>query len=327
MEGLDSVGIGVGEGVVEENGQAAVVVGGEDLGHGKADGGGDLLLGSTTEGLESEGGIAGAEEFEAFDSCFREVDADLGGGAEDALEVAGNTVGEGLDERAVNGFAGRGEELVEKRDGLGVALLGEVGFRGGSVAGQRVTQFGVGISTAVKGEAVAGDEAEIFGLAAAGFLLGDGAGEAVEIGGEDIGDESCQRGASGGEERGSLLLGVAGPDESFFAGCGITVGFLKDLEFGFEVAEGLAGLGGLVSVGLEMGGGGFEAMAELTSVVASGRFGFFSLIECLLEVGAKLTGSFEICRKSVGGIQRSQTALDLEFRGFVSGGGGGEFGG
>jgi hypothetical protein len=135
LEGLDAVGIGVGEGVVEEDGEATVVVGGEDLGHGEADGGGDLLFGSAAEGLEGEGGIAGAEEFETFDPGFREVDADLGGGAKDALEVAGDAVGEGLDEGAVDGFAGGREELVEKLDGLGVALLGEMGFEGGGVAG------------------------------------------------------------------------------------------------------------------------------------------------------------------------------------------------
>lgn len=95
LQRMDSVGIGVGEGVVEEDGEASIVVGGEDFGHGEADGSGDLLLGSTTEGLEGEGGIAGAEEFEAFDPGFREVHADLGSGAEDALEVARNTVGEG----------------------------------------------------------------------------------------------------------------------------------------------------------------------------------------------------------------------------------------
>ena len=183
LERLNAVGIGVGESVVEEDGEAAVVVGGEDLGHGETDGGGDLLLGSATEGLKGEGGIAGAEEFEAFDPGFREVDADLGGKTEDALEVAGDAVGEGLDERAVNGFAGGGEELVEKLDGFGVALLGEVGFEGSGVTCQRVTEFGVRIGTAVEGKTVAGDEPEIFGLAAAGFLLGNGAREAVEIGG------------------------------------------------------------------------------------------------------------------------------------------------
>lgn len=192
LEGLNAFGVGVGEGVVEEDREAAVVVGGKDLCHGETDGGGDLLFCSAAQGLECEGGIAGAEEFEAFDPGFREVDADLGGGAEDALEIAGNAVGEGLDERAVNGFAGGGEELVEKLDGLGVTLLGKMGFVGSRVAGQRVAQFGVGIGAAVEGEAVAGDEPEIFGLAATGFLLGDCAGEAVEIGSEEIGDESCQ---------------------------------------------------------------------------------------------------------------------------------------
>lgn len=98
LEGLYAVRVGIGEGIVKEDGEATVVVGGKDLGHGETDGGGDLLLGSAAEGLEVEGGIAGAEEFEAFDPGFREVDANLGGGAEDALKVAGNAVGERLNE-------------------------------------------------------------------------------------------------------------------------------------------------------------------------------------------------------------------------------------
>lgn len=215
---------------------------------------------------------------------------------------------------------------MEKFDGLGVALLGEMGFERGGVAGQCVAQLRVGIGAAVEGETVAGDEAEIFGLAASGFLLGDGAAEAVEIGGEEIGNESCQRGAGGGEVRGGLLHGVAGLDESFFAGCGIAVGFLKDLEFGFEVAECLAGLGGSVSVGLEMSGGGFEALAELAGMMAGGGLGFLGLVECLLKASAQLTGCFEICRKNMAGIQSSQAPLDFGFRSFVSSGGCGEFG-
>ncbi len=70
MEGLGAVGVGVGEGVVEEDGEGLVVVGGEDLGHGEADGGGDLLFGSAAEGGKAEGGIAGAEEVEAGDTGF-----------------------------------------------------------------------------------------------------------------------------------------------------------------------------------------------------------------------------------------------------------------
>ena len=155
-----------------------------------------------------------------------------------------------------------------------------MGFEGGGVAGQGVTELGLGIGAAVEGEAVAGDEAEIFGFAAAGFLLGDGAGEAVEISGEEIGDESCERGAGGGEVSGSLLFGVMGMNEGYFAGWGIAVGFLEDLEFSLKVAEGLAGEGGLVAVGLEMSGGSFEALAELAGVVAGGGFGFLGLVEC-----------------------------------------------
>ena len=66
--GMDAVGVGVGEGVVEEDGEAAVVVGGEDFGDGEADGGGDLFAGAAAEGGEAEGGIAGADEFEAVDA-------------------------------------------------------------------------------------------------------------------------------------------------------------------------------------------------------------------------------------------------------------------
>lgn len=123
-----------------------------------------------------------------------------------------------------------------------------------------------------------------------------------------------------------MLLGVAGLDEGLFAGRGIAVGFLKDLEFGFEVAEGLASQGGLVAVGLETGGGGFEALAELAGVVARGCLGFLGLVDCLLKASAQLTGGFEICRKNMGGIQSNLTALDFGFCGFVSGGGSAEFG-
>ena len=83
-----------------------------------------------------------------------------------------------------------------------------------------------------------------------------------------------------------MLLGVAGLDEGFFASRCIAVSFLEDLEFGFEVAEGLASLGSLVAMGLEMGGGRFEALTESVGVVAGGGFGFLGLVECLLETGA-----------------------------------------
>lgn len=68
LEGLDAVGVGVGEGVVEEDGEGAVVVGGEDFGEGEAGGGGDLFFGSAAEGGEAEGGVAGADEVEALDA-------------------------------------------------------------------------------------------------------------------------------------------------------------------------------------------------------------------------------------------------------------------
>ena len=68
LEGLDAGGVGVGEGVVEEDGESAVVVGGEDFGEGEAGGGGDLFFGSAAEGGEAEGGVAGADEVEALDA-------------------------------------------------------------------------------------------------------------------------------------------------------------------------------------------------------------------------------------------------------------------
>lgn len=82
------------------------MVGGEDLRHGEADGGRDLFLGTAAEGREVKGGIIGTEKFQSFDAGIGEVDADPGGRAEEALEVAGDAIGEGLDERAVDGFAG-----------------------------------------------------------------------------------------------------------------------------------------------------------------------------------------------------------------------------
>ena len=121
------------------------------------------------------------------------------------MEVAGDAVGEGLDEGAVDGFAGGGEEEVEFFDGFGAALFGGVEFAGGLAAGLGVAEVGLGIAGAIEGEAVAGDEALVFGLAAAGFLLGDGAGEAVEIGAEGSGGEGGERGAGGGELVGGLL--------------------------------------------------------------------------------------------------------------------------
>lgn len=68
LEGLDAFGVGVCEGVVEEDGEGAVVVGGEDFSEGEAGGGGDLFFGSAAEGCEAEGGVAGADEVEALDA-------------------------------------------------------------------------------------------------------------------------------------------------------------------------------------------------------------------------------------------------------------------
>ena len=58
----------MGEGVVEDEGEAVVVVGGEELGHGEAEGEGDLLAGAVAEGLEIVEAFAvlGAVELEAF---------------------------------------------------------------------------------------------------------------------------------------------------------------------------------------------------------------------------------------------------------------------
>ena len=44
----------VGKSIVENQGEAAVVVGGEELGHGKAQGEGDLFLGTVTQALKTE---------------------------------------------------------------------------------------------------------------------------------------------------------------------------------------------------------------------------------------------------------------------------------
>ncbi len=214
----------------------------------------------------------------------------MGGGAEEALEVAGDAIGEGLDDGAIDGFAGGREETVEEFDGFGAALLGVVEFEGGGVAGLGDCEFGVGIGAAVEGEAVAGDEAEGFGFAAAVFLLLDGAGEPVKIGGEKVGGEGGELLTGGGELGGGLLFVGAGLGEGGFARWGVAVIFLEDFEAGFEVAEGLAGLGGLVAVLLESCVGGFEALAELGGMVAGGGFGFFGEVERLLEGGAELAG-------------------------------------
>ena len=123
-----------------------------------------------------------------------------------------------------------------------------------------------------------------------------------------------------------MLFGVTGMDEDYFAGRGIAVGFLEDLEFSLKIAERLASESSLGAVGLEMGGGSFEALAELAGVVAGGGFGFLGVVECYLEAGAELAGGFKIYRECGGGIECNQAALDFGFRGFVCGGGCGEFG-
>ena len=199
LEGLDAGGIGVGEGVVEEDGEAAVVVGGEDFCHGEAGGGGDLFFGTATEGGEGEGGIARADEVEAGDAGVGKVDPDFGAGAEEALEVAGDAVGEGLDEAAVGGFAGAGEELVEFPDGEGAALFGGVEFVGGLATGEGVAELGGGVGGAVEGELGAGGDAAALGFALAVFLLAEGAAEAVEIGGEGLWCKLGEGLAGGGE--------------------------------------------------------------------------------------------------------------------------------
>jgi hypothetical protein len=78
------------------------------------------------------------------------------------------------------------------------------------------------------------------------------------------------------------------------------VGFLEDLELGLEIAQRLAGLGGLVAVGLEIRGGGFRTLAELGGVMADGGFGLLLVVEGLLESGAKLAGGFVGVRLSRG---------------------------
>ena len=70
LQGLDALGVGVGEGVVEDDGQAAIVIGGEDFGHGEPGSGGHLFFGSAAEGVEVERVSPGTDEVEAFDAGF-----------------------------------------------------------------------------------------------------------------------------------------------------------------------------------------------------------------------------------------------------------------
>lgn len=78
LESLDAIEVGVGEGVVEDDGETAVMVGGENFCEGEADSSGDLLLRAAAEDGKGEGEVGGADEFEAFDALIGELDA--GGG-------------------------------------------------------------------------------------------------------------------------------------------------------------------------------------------------------------------------------------------------------
>ena len=122
-------------------------------------------------------------------------------------------------------------------------MFGGVEFAGGVAAGLGVAEVGLEIAGAIEGEAVAGDEALVFRLAAAGFLLGDGAGEAVEIGAERGGGKGGEGCAGGGELLGGLLRGLGGLGEGELAGGGVAVGVFEDFDTGFEIAQGLAGTG------------------------------------------------------------------------------------
>ena len=198
------------------------------------------------------------------------------------MEVAGDAVGEWLDEAAVDGFAGIGEEVMKFFDGLGAALFGGVEFAGRLATGERVAEIGLGIAAAVEGEEGAGSDAAVFSFAAAGFLLGDGALETFEIGGESFRGKFGEGFARGCQLAASLLFDFAGLDQGGLAGSGIAVGFFENLDAGFEIAQGLPGAGDLLAVALQGIGCLFQTGTVLFGAAAVGGFGSLGLAEFFL---------------------------------------------
>ena len=140
---------------------------------------------------------------------------------------------------AVDGFAGRREKLMEFSDGLGAALFGGVECVGG-------------------------------------FATSEGV---AEIGGESFGCEIGEGIAGGGELAGGELLGFPGLCQGGLAGSGVAVGFFENLDADFEIAQGLACAGDLISVALQGTGRRFDTGAVLFGAAAGGGFSSFCLVE------------------------------------------------
>ena len=170
---LNAVGIGVCERVVKDDRQTSIVLGGEDFGHGQAQGGGGLLTGAGGEGFEFEGGGlmtgAGDGEFTKLLAGGANVDA---GAVEDAVEVRLDTLGKPLAVLSSKLLLFLGEQLLKQLGGFGTGLFAGELRAGESFQLPGGLEIRLGIRPSVGGEDGTGLGAVNLGLFAEilGFL-------------------------------------------------------------------------------------------------------------------------------------------------------------
>src|SRR5690606_34709209 len=130
LKGVNALRVGEGEGVIEDDGQASVVIVRQNLRHREAGRRRDLFLRASTERGELECRKLRANKLEAFDSVIGNVDANPGSRPKDAPEVAGDAIGERLNHGPADIFARGQEQIVQESDGTRTALLGGVEVAG-----------------------------------------------------------------------------------------------------------------------------------------------------------------------------------------------------
>ena len=170
---LNAVGIRVCERIVKDDRQAAIVLGGEDFGHGQTQSGGGLFASAGGEGFEFEGGglMAGAGDGEFTKLLASGADVDAGA-VEDAVKVRLDTLGKPLAVLSGELLLFLGEQLLEQLGGFGASLFAGEPRAGESFLLAGSLEIRLGISPSVGGEGGTGLGAIDLGLFAEilGFL-------------------------------------------------------------------------------------------------------------------------------------------------------------
>lgn len=172
LEGNGALGVGKGEGVVQNHRQgAAGGTAGENFGQGQAQGGGDLLFFPAGELGKGHFRVAGAVQARALEMFGFDIQAQLTAGAEKQFQVGARTVAQRLAEALLDVALPGAEFPVQGQQAQGLAALADFLCVGLVQAGFGEGQFRFRVLAAVMRQLGAGD-GELFPVKLTTLLFG-----------------------------------------------------------------------------------------------------------------------------------------------------------